>query len=385
MIRKLLIVGILGVWQQFVAAQTIGPADDAAKIYLRAAKLINDSYAAQIMAPSASNLNYREYPPYPPEWINMEKVDFAANAQARALAHQARTIEQASWPKRGQQGANVSYLNNCRALSNELADAALYQSTGHDDAAAVETLLDQWHLVELLENQPDKTLVRFLVSIGIRAQCCVRLEIVTSGAKLTNNPDDGKDLQTKVARQLIAELLAREDAKTEVNVVLHEEGGAANNIIIKPVLDRIIETDSRVNTERDLAAMSMACHLYRFDKGSWPTSPDELKDYLPGLPIDPWGNGKQTLGYVLIEKGLPDGSDRPLVYSRCGMKDGLFFRVDEPKYSYYTGDGSKRPAALQKQGGQFRDVADWMPAKDHPSATTQPLPDVGSSGDQSAL
>jgi hypothetical protein len=384
MVRKVLIGIILGLWQQWAAAQAIQPADDAAKLYLQAAKLVSDNYTAQIMSPAASNLNYREYPPYPPEWINMEKVDFPANAQARALAHQARSIEQASWPKRNQQAPNIPYLNSCRALSNELADAALYQQSQHDDAAAFETLLDQWHLAELLENEPGRTLVRFLVSIGIRAQCCNRLEIITSGANLTNDPDDGKDLQTKVARQLIAEVLAQQDAKTEVYLVLQEEGGAFNNII-KPTLDRIIETDNRVNTERNLTAMSLACHLYRFDKGAWPTSVDDLKDYLPSVPIDPWGDGKQTLGYVLIKGGRPNGSDRPLVYSRCGMKDGLFFRDDEPKYSFYTSDGSKQPAALQKQGGQFRDVTNWAPAKDHLSATTQPLPEVGSSGDQSAF
>jgi hypothetical protein len=100
----------------------------------------------------------------------------------------------------------------------------------------------------------------------------------------------------------------------------------------------------------------------------------ELRGYLPSMPIDPWGDGEQTLGYALIKECLPDGSDRPLVYSRCGMKDGLFFRIDQPEYSYYTGDGSHRNLSEQKQGGQFRDVASWAPVEGvRYTATTQPL------------
>jgi hypothetical protein len=94
-----------------------------------------------------------------------------------------------------------------------------------------------------------------------------------------------------------------------------------------------------------------------------------------GLPIDPWGDGKQTFGYVLIKGGLPDGSDRPLAYDRCNSADGMFFRVDQPEYGFYNGDGSNLPPAQQKHGGQFWDVASWVPAAKVPGApTTRPLP-----------
>jgi hypothetical protein len=101
---------------------------------------------------------------------------------------------------------------------------------------------------------------------------------------------------------------------------------------------------------------------------------NDLTSYLPEIPIDPFGDGKQTIGYALIKRGLPDGSDRPLVYSRGHMKDGLFFRTDAPAYGYYIGDGSHKPARNQKEGGQFRDVASWAPeAGTHPAPTTRPL------------
>jgi len=138
-------------------------------------------------------------------------------------------------------------------------------------------------------------------------------------------------------------LMKRPDAKTEVNEFVHavETDGP---LISKSSIAQFIETTNRANAECDMAAMSLACHLYRFDTKEWPKSLDDLRGYLPSIPIDPWGDGTQTLGYVLIKGGLPDGSDRPLVYSRCGMKDGLFFRTDQPAYSFYTSDGSYTPA-----------------------------------------
>jgi hypothetical protein len=373
MFRLLLIAAVLGIWQQSASAQATQPTDDAAKLYLQAAKLVDDNSALKITSPASSNLEYHEYQPYPAEWQSMERDDFPANAQARALAHQARSIDHANWPPRHSPPPNTTYLNGCRALSNELADAALFEHFQGNDAAAIETLRDDWHLADALENQPSKTFVRLLVSVGIRASVCNRLEIITSNIVLTKDPNNTKDLQTSVATQLIDEYLQQEDAAAAVNDVVQAEGTAVT-AMSKPTIDRCILTYSRVNAERDLAAMSLACHLYRFDQNEWPKSLDDLRGYMPGMPVDPFGDGAQTLGYVLIKNGLPDGSDRPIVYSRGGMKDGLFYRNDRPAYSFYIGDGSHRPSRDQKQGGQFRDVANWAPAEgSHPAATTQPI------------
>jgi len=86
-----------------------------------------------------------------------------------------------------------------------------------------------------------------------------------------------------------------------------------------------------------------------------------------------FSSDKQPLGYVLIPGGLPNGSDRPLVYSRCDMTDGLFFRRDEPEYAYYSSDGSRNSQKNMKHGGQFYDVARWQPPN-RPGPTTQALP-----------
>jgi hypothetical protein len=163
-------------------------------------------------------------------------------------------------------------------------------------------------------------------------------------------------VQVNLARELISQLLKHPDAKAQVEEFANDYPKKED----PQVMENIIETANRAISERDMAALSLACHLYRLDTGKWPASIDDLHKYLPNVPLDPWGDGKQTLGYVLIKAGLPDGTDRPMVYSRCRSKDGLFFRTDQAAYSFYSGDGSDLPLKQQKQGGQFRDVAGWI-------------------------
>jgi hypothetical protein len=373
MLRLLVIVALTGIWQHSALAQATKPADDAAALYLRAAGLLELEHRPQsVVSPTNSNLNYNNYPPYPPGWYRMEKEDFAANAEIRSLSHQARSIEHANWPPVDLSPGDQNYFNQCRALCNDLSDAAIYQHVQGDDAAAIETLRDLWHLADMLDEGSSHHVMCMLVSEGIRAGCVSRLEIITSQIALTKDPHDTKSLQVDIARDFIVQLLKHGGAKGRVDEALRSEGADANEPPRE--IDRCIEQVNRINAERDMAAMSLACHLYRFDTGAWPKTLEDLHAYLPSIAIDPWGDGKQTLGYALIKGGLPDGADRPLVYSRAWMKDGLFFRIDEPEYSFYTGDGSDRPWREQKRGGQFRDVASWVPpAGRHPVPATQPL------------
>jgi hypothetical protein len=199
--------------------------------------------------------------------------------------------------------------------------------------------------------------------------------VMVANAEITEDGRDLNDLPLATATQWIARLLDHPDAQVERDQVMKGEPSAAYaNPVIQRSLVRILETVHRMQTERDLAAMSLAAHVYQYKFGRWPANLDELKTELPRVPVDPWGDGKQTLGYALVAHGLPDGSDRPLVYSRCWLKDGLFFRTDEPHYSFYNSDGSKLPIAQQKRGGQFRDVANWVPVEGtNAGATTRPL------------
>ena len=192
-----------------------------------------------------------------------------------------------------------------------------------------------------------------------------RLNIIMSGAVLTKDPQDQKDLQVVSARELMEKLIHQPEQESEFQTVANAEG-AHGGQIPKASIDRCIVAAKRMEAEAGMAAISIACHLYRFDTGNWPKSIDELRAVMSKIPVDPFGDGKQALQYVLIKSGLPNGDDRPLAYSRCDSKDGLFFRTDQPYFSFYN--------QREKQGGQFRDITVWMPKSDAVvPPTTQPL------------
>ena len=175
--------------------------------------------------------------------------------------------------------------------------------------------------------------------------------VIIPNAKITEDPQDLSDLPLATASEWIGKLLDHPDANTEMDQAMKGEAAAAHEPMTKPSLNRLAGPVNRINTERDLAAMSLAAHVYQYKFGRWPANLEELKTVLPRVPVDPWGDGTQKLGYALVAHGLPDGSDRPVVYSRCWLKDGLFFRTDEPQYSFYNSDGSNLPIAQRKRRG----------------------------------
>jgi len=351
-------------------ASTAPAADplNAADIYLRAAALI------KVDCPAASNDLYPDYPPFGNAWETREQQAWDQNRPARDLARQAAVVDTFAWPVSGRS----QYLNPFRALANDLGDAALYEHEQGHDAEAVDSVRDILHMADLLDANEKKALVCNLVGEGCTALAVNRLMIIFSNVALVADDQQTDALPMASAKKLIASLLVQTDADTRMGRILKLELAPGSGVaaIQKPSINRATETFRRANAERTLAAMSLASHLLYFEKKRWPNSAEELASMLPGgLPKDPWGDGSQTFGYVLIKGGLPDGSDRPLVYDRYNLADGMFFRVDQPEYSFYNGDGSKLPPAQQKHGGQFWDVASWVPAATVPGApTTRPLP-----------
>jgi len=340
--------------------------ENAATLYLRAAQI------RKPVSPAETNMEYRDYPPFPQEWTAASEDAWNANGQVRALARQARTMTSATWPD----SKDATYLNFLRGFTNDIDDAALHEAVHGHAAAAVELTRDVRHLADLLEEKPSKDVLRVLVASGINACACNRLlVIVAADAKFTADPKNTVDLNVATARQVIKELLDQRDPKQQLTEILGPAGTPAWH---DPKLDtdRLIETMNRVNAERTFAAMSLAAHLYRFEKHTWPGTLDQLfPDYLPRVPIDPWGDGKQTFGYALIEAGRPDGADRPLVYDRCRATDGLQYRTDEPQFSFYQQDGSNRPPKQRIQAGQFRDLTTWPPQNHDPTQpAVKPLP-----------
>jgi hypothetical protein len=121
---------------------------------------------------------------------------------------------------------------------------------------------------------------------------------------------------------------------------------------------RYLEVDLRARAEERLAAVSIAVRMYRVDHGEWPASLDALvPKYLPIVPRDPCATDA-PIGYMLIKHGLPDGKDRPVIYS---VGDSGDIDVEEkyvppvPTYDWMRGNI------------QFRDLLRWSPP-----ASTQP-------------
>jgi hypothetical protein len=338
---------------------------DAVSIYLRAA---GNGFAVQ--GPAESPLLYSEYPPYPPEWHKLAKASREANADRLKPAREARSAPPGTWPR----GANRGDVNALRGLAWELADAAVYEHTQGNHAEAIELARDVLALGRSLRTGAG--VFETNIAIGVEAVAANRLMVMAPGLAFAKDKADRRNVSPVVLREVIQQLLAPRDVKAEASAALKAEPAP------KPGQqtisgDHLMLYLNRSCAEQRMLAMSLACQLYRGRTGRWPESAAQLVPAdLPNLPADPFGSGRDSIGYVLSKDGLPDGGDRPLVYSRDNSKDGLFFRLDEPFYSFYSGDGSGRLGDERKQGGEFRDVARWAPAKLAPGAPrTRKLPE----------
>jgi hypothetical protein len=315
--------------------------------------------------PATSNLEFPGYPPFGTAWDEMEKAAWVADQPALARLREARSIQPADWPDAESQAklGNENYLYKLRKIANHVGDAAVYQHLRGDDAGAIDTLGDLSVMSDLLTQKPWDSELRPLVTAGMRAMMDDRLMLIASDVGLADDPADHRKLQIASARALIARLLAEEgdlgplwDAAEASGRVDVQDPGVHGRALA-------VETFHRVDADQTFIAMSLACHLFFHDHGRWPGSVDELVPaYLPHPSVDPWGDGHQMIGYVLVKGGLPDGADRPMVYSRCGSQDGLFYRADRPEYGFYSVRPLDPSPVLRLHGGQFRDVTAWLPA-----------------------
>lgn len=330
---------------------------DAARVYLAAESMLKAE------SPSASNLVYSGwYPPSMPGWMELAKASYEENQPAFELVRRARSLQQATWPA---SDGDRTHLRRVRHLANHLSDAALYAHTQGRDAEAVELLLDTLHMAALLrKDAPADDWVRPMVAWGVESLVATQMTTIGSDVKLGDA--DGQ-LPLDHAQRVIAAFLDAPKSHERALAEIHLGGQDARTYV---------EVHRRAATELHSAAVALACHLFRAEHGRWPTVAEELvladPSILPAIPPDPWNDGK-PLGYVLIKGGLPDGGDRPLVYSHCEAQDGLHYRVDQPHFGFYHGDGSNRPLAEHIRGGQFRDVVRWTPPDIKPDPTFRPL------------
>jgi hypothetical protein len=132
------------------------------------------------------------------------------------------------------------------------------------------------------------------------------------GLAISAHGNDSRDVPVNVVRELISHLLAQRGPD---ELPLDRAGRVG---------EQMIEALNRANGERGMAGMPLACQLCRTDTGRWPARlADSIPNDLPAEQIDPWGDGHQPLGYVMIKGGLPDDKDRQSVYSRCESRDGF--------------------------------------------------------------
>jgi len=129
----------------------------------------------------------------------------------------------------------------------------------------------------------------------------------------------------------------------------------SSNLLGGSGMGRAIQQDMRLRSERGMSAVSLAAQVYRADHGgAWPASIEPMVPrYLPRVPRDAMAAGNPPLGYVLVKGGLPDGSDRPLVYS-VGTNG-----VDD------TANGATPPPTpcydWQNNRDEWRDLTRWTP------------------------
>lgn len=341
------------------------PSADAWPLYQRAIARVLDGHAAGIYSPAESVLMYAEYPPYPPRWHELENAAYKFNAPAFAMVREARSRDVANWPALQRDAAgkiDMSYLNGCRALANEVADAAMQEHLQGDDAAAIKRFKDLLHLADLLDAPKDPKIIRSLVAIGVRAVAMSRLEVIIADVALTTDPADKKKLQVAAATDLIRQVFNVNDPAPRYENLFRR--AQAEGQWTTAERDRAVVQLHRAQMEMNLAAMSLACHLFRLDKHRWPATIEEVATHLPVPPRDAWG----PMGYVVVRLDQPGTSERPLVYSRCDAPGTLFYPTNEPQYCWFPG-----VVPNHQQGGQFRDVSHWLPAHPNAAPTTQPL------------
>lgn len=348
-----------------MASVSFGREGDVAGMYAKAAT------GVVVEGPASSTLTYRDYPPFGVEWDKLAKAAWEKNGVARRLAREVRLnggpAEQVQWPATEE---DWRYLNQMRVVSNEVADAAMYQHLLGNDGEAMELIEDLLYESRALRlGKGGGAWVRGLVGVGIDASAMSRLLAMAPTMKISVDGSGG-GVRIERVRAMISELLVQETGEEllrrsygekypdVMQAAAMKSGSAAGSP--QEGVERFIETFLRANAEKGYAAMSLAAQMFEREKGRWPGDMKELVPaFLPKEMVDPWGDGNVTLGYVVVKGGRPDGGDRPMVFGRWEGKGGLMYRVDEPQYSFYSGDGSARPHAEQVRGGQFRDLTLW--------------------------
>jgi hypothetical protein len=336
--------------------------DDAWPLYDKAAKRIREGDKLGKNSPATSSFGFNSYPPFSSRWEKLAKDAYEFNASAFEAVHQAAALKVAHWPviHEGKE-VRLTYLSDMRNIAGQVGDAAMYDHVHGRDRLALQRVADLLHVADLLDEPSDELIVQFQVAFGIRALVLTRLQVIATELDLTRErqqKDDAGGAQlvpVETVRSLIKQLFTLDDPTTRAKDLIEHEKAVDEKYEVPPDLEQLNRFLRLDQMERNLTAMSLACQIVRFDKGHWPASLDELVAELPAAPADAWG----PMGYALVQHARPDGSHRPVVYSRYGVGETgtLFYPTGWPQFGYYNANGVKNAPVA----GQFRDVSLWAP------------------------
>lgn len=338
-----------------VQAQPATRPTDAWPLYQQAAARIREGDHQGLSSPSSSSFPFGFLSN---EWKDQERKVYAFNADALRQVHEAAALDHADWPvERHGNDVSLKYLSEMRNVANEVTDAALLDHAQENDVLALSRCQDVLHIADLLDQPKDELIVQALVAAGLRSISFSRLEMISAELHLTNDPkgDGPSAVPAETVRVVIRQIFAGKDPADRLHEMIDQERALNPAYVIDAdSKERIEKSLHRDQMERNLAAMSLACQVFHFEKSRWPASLDELLPYLPAEPADFWG----PMGYVLIKS--KDGPDRPLVYSRYGAAPGqtLAYPARDPWYQYYNRGSLGIPD--QPIPGQFRDVSPWV-------------------------
>ena len=347
---------------QLIAQSTVGSAANAWPLYDKAAQRIREGDKLGKSSPTASGLPgiVGLYPPFSKLWENVAKDAYEFNASALEAVHQATALKVAHWPvtHRGND-VQLAYLGEMRNVAIEIGDAGMYEHVHGKDIAAIDRMQDLFPIADLLDEPKDEMIVQAMVAAGIRQIAHARLQVIATELRLTSDAqkdDAGELVPVETVRALIKQLFTLDDPDERMkDLIDHEHALAKPFETEREYFERAKLQLRRGQMERNLTAMSLACQVIRFEKGHWPASLEEALIELPAVPTDAWGPQR----YVMIKNGRPDGSHRPVVYSRhgAGERGMLFYPTGGPAFGYYnSGRFGAKDIPVE---GQFRDVSLW--------------------------
>lgn len=305
-----------------------------------------------------------------PAWQTAAQTEVTANAQALALARQARAFERVCWirPTPGSNLPVIPQYTNASTFCRLLQSAALLHHQQGEEKQAIECWRDIEHIQRMM-GKDSSTLITGLICMiesGIGSDAMIRI-----APELRFGSPGGLDPAD--ARTLMRELLDTDPIKNAVARGFRFEGVSATNFaltadkqacagMLRPgfimAMNRNVTLMQRAADEcehlrysppaksppastpnlfnwytpqftnvaqdiiqevlrRRLTAVTIALSLHRHETGRFPASLQELvPGYLPSVPMDPRNEDKTPLGYLVA-----DGGRRPMLYSAGSDKN----------------------------------------------------------------